>query len=45
MKNGQKAMMESITRKLEAQGTQVRAVEALQNGRRTAFTGRCGALG
>ena len=44
MKNGQKAVMESITRKLEAQSVQVRAVKSPQNGRVAAFTGRCGAL-
>ena len=45
MKNGQKAAMESITRKLEAQSIQVRAVESPQNGRVAGFMGRCGTLG
>ena len=31
MKNGQKAVMESITRKLEAQGIQVRAAAHCRN--------------
>ena len=44
-KNGQKAVMESITRKLEAQSIQVRAAEVPQNGRVAGFTGCCGTLG
>ena len=39
MKNGRNAVMESITRKLEAQSIQVRAVEPPQNGRCGRFYG------